>query len=406
MSSSSRAPRLPEIDISLFAGAGGMSTGLLRSGIAPALLYEIDSHGWETCKLNGLVRAAPPGWEKHRGDVCEVDWKTIRNPVRVLAAGVPCQPFSRGGNHKAQADSRNLFPQALRAIRELRPRAVIIENVHGLLRDGFQRYFQYVLRSLATPSVGPHRGEAWISHNRRLKDKEKASGAAPEYNVTYKLLNSADYGVPQLRRRVFIVATRADERTFKFPPPTHSRLALELAQASGKYWDDRALRRPRRAHTGELALEDHLIPWVTVRDAISSLPKPAMDEEATLKNGHIRHHWQIPGARAYAGHLGSDADWPSKTIKAGVHGVPGGENTLRIGPDAVRYYTLREAALIQSFPIDYAFSGARIHITRQIGNAVPPLLAEVLGLELARTLDIVPTEKAAGRRMTRSPNDT
>ena len=87
------------------------------------------------------------------------------------------------------------------------------------------------------------------------------------------------------------------------------------------------------------------------------------------------NHWIIPGAREYLGHSGSTLDWPSKTIKAGVHGVPGGENTILDNDGVFRYYTLREAARIQTFPDQHFFKGARIHVTRQLGNAVPCLLA-------------------------------
>jgi DNA (cytosine-5)-methyltransferase 1 len=109
---------------------------------------------------------------------------------------------------------------------------------------------------------------------------------------------------------------------------------------------------------------------MTVRDALSNLPKPEGKSEDASMN-----HWIIPGARAYPGHEGSTLDWPSKTIKAGVHGVPGGENTIVMDDGTVRYYTLREAARIQTFPDQHHFAGARIHVTRQLGNAVPCLLA-------------------------------
>lgn len=375
------------LDINIFAGAGGLALGLKQAGAAPSYLYEVDKHGWETCRLNAVRKGEPPGWADHKGDVRLVDWSQLKEPVRILAGGVPCQPFSHGGKHEAQADSRNLFPQAVRAIRELRPRAVLIENVHGLLREDFRHYFEYVMRCLAMPSVLQRDGERWQSHNVRLRERQQARGYTPEYTVKYQALNAADYGVAQLRRRVFIVAMRQGESEFEFPAATHSRAALIHAQYSGKYWDRWAIGSRIRHRKKDLPPEDDLLPWVTTRDVIAKLPPAADDEEESRTLLRVPNHWIIDGAKSYTGHSGSDPDWPSKTIKAGVHGVPGGENTLRLGQKRIRYYTLREAAVIQSFPTDYDFYGARLNVTRQIGNAVPPVLARILARAVLRVLD-------------------
>ena len=122
-------------------------------------------------------------------------------------------------------------------------------------------------------------------------------------------------------------------------------------------------------------------PWVTVRDAIYDLP-PANPQES----GATSNHWDIPGARIYPGHTGSSLDWPSKTIKAGTHGVPGGENTVICENGVVRYYTLREMARVQSFPDEHYFVGSRSNVIRQIGNAVPPALAAAVAAPLVRLL--------------------
>lgn len=373
-----QVPKGREIDLNLCSGAGGLALGLGRAELAPTYLYELNEYGWQTSKNNRVARIDPPGWKVHKGDVSLVDWSAIENPVRLIAAGVPCQPFSRGGKHQAQYDERNLFPETLRAIQTLQPQAVLIENVHGLLRQGFRRYLHYILRSLAMPSLHQKRDELWSHHSRRLKEKQESRRYEPEYCVSYQLINAADYGVAQMRRRVFIVALRSELGEFTFPDPTHSSSALLRAQWTGAYWNRWSITRHRRIRKMDVPKDDGLLPWVTVRDVISTLPNPAMDED-NAENWDVPNHWVIPGARSYIGHSGSDPDWPSKTIKAGVHGVPGGENTLRVGSRGIRYYTLREAAAIQSFPNDYAFAGARIHVTRQIGNAVAPLLAELLG---------------------------
>lgn len=118
-----------------------------------------------------------------------------------------------------------------------------------------------------------------------------------------------------------------------------------------------------------------LFRWQTVRDAIGDLPDPTDLSKATLFNNHEFRD----GARVYAGHSGSKLDEPSKTIKAGAHGVPGGENMVVLDNGSVRYYTVRESARIQTFPDDYLFSASWTESMRQIGNAVPVKLAKAVG---------------------------
>lgn len=362
-------------DINLFAGAGGMAIGLRNAGFRPKLFYETDPFAWRTLTRNGLARSAPPQWSEHQGDVRRVDWHDLQTPVRLLAAGVPCQPFSFAGKHLADRDGRNLFPELLRAVHVLRPAAVLVENVHGLLRKNFRAYFEYMIRALRTPSLHPKSRERWQEHDRRLFEHESSRGFTPEYNVVSMALNAADLGVPQVRRRVFVVATDSNLPAFVFPPSSHSRNALIRSQLVGDYWERRKLKKARglKSRFPKVREDDGLAPWVTVRDAISGLPEPATSEECAVGN-----HWIIRGARRYPGHSGSRMDWPSKTIKAGVHGVPGGENTVLGNSGKIRYYTLREAACVQSFPRDYVFEGSRARVTRQIGNAVPPMLAEAV----------------------------
>jgi DNA (cytosine-5)-methyltransferase 1 len=376
------------VDVNLFAGAGGFALGVAMAGFDPSVYYEVDQTAWRTLKRNGLIKADPPGWPSHMGDVSKVDWCSFPHRVRLLFAGVPCQPFSLAGKHLADRDGRNNFPELLRAIRQLRPQAVLVENVYGLLRGDFRPYFEYVIRALQSPSVLPKRDELWQTHDRRLRAAERAGDFACDYRVSHSLLDAADFGVPQTRRRVFIVATLAGLPAYAFPKPSHSRDALIRAQLSGAYWRKHGLRIPRSL--GSLfhnePKDDQLLPWVTVRDAISNLPDAAETAAAALLDHALPNHWRIRGARSYPGHSGSVLDWPSKTIKAGVHGVPGGENTVRLGPKSIRYYTLREAATIQTFPTNFRFEGARARVTRQVGNAVPPVLAFAVAYPLARLL--------------------
>lgn len=376
------------LDINLFAGAGGLALGLREAGFSPGLLYEIDRHACKTLRDNQVPVNPPIDDGVREADIRQVNWQVkvqeLGLPVRLLAAGVPCQPFSLAGKHLADRDGRNLFPELFTAINHLDPQAVLIENVRGLIRPSFLPYFSYLLRRLEFPSLSPKDGEYWQDHDTRLQLHTKSSGIQPDYHITWQLLNAADYGVPQNRSRVFIVATRSDlSLHFRFPSPTHSKAALERAQHSGEYWHRHKISpRRTRSRGGVLGLtDDRHAPWVTVRDAITDLPQPTAAEHNATMN-----HWQIPGAKPYPGHTGSCPDWPSKTIKAGVHGVPGGENTIIIDGEQIRYYTLRETARIQTFPDCHIFSGARLHVTRQIGNAVPCRLAKAVAAALYDTL--------------------
>lgn len=377
MQSGEGTNRGTSVDLDIFAGAGGLAIGLEMAGFSPARLYEMDKYSCATLRTNADSAEPSLRGKVQQGDVTKVDWSHIGRPIRLLASGTPCQPFSLGGKHLADHDGRNLFPEVTRAVRELRPVAVLLENVKGLLRPSFQPYFEYVLRQLECPSVAPKRRETWQSHNARIRRHQCSAGYEPEYHVAWRMLDAADFGVPQNRRRVFIVATRGDLPIYRFPTATHSRDALAHAQRSGEYWERHGLLRPDIASSNgalfDLDEEDSRLPWVTVRDALRQLPQAAQSEQEAWMN-----HWLVPGARAYRGHVGSAYDWPSKTIKAGVHGVPGGENTVVEDDGSLRYYTLRETAKLQTFPDTYFFEGPRVHVTRQVGNAVPCALARVV----------------------------
>ena len=252
--------------------------------------------------------------------------------------------------------------------------AVLIENVGGLSRDVHSKYFEYVRMQLEFPSLAPSTDEEWTSHFNRLVSHRNSRSYLPEYQVNWKVINAADFGIPQRRRRTFVVAIQPEFRSYDFPVETHSRVALLYSQATGEYWSRHGIR-PRifpRA-LGAKPHGDELKPWVTVRDALVGVGTPADRQDTAVSN-----HWTIPGAREYSGHSGSDLDWPSKVIKAGTHGVAGGENTVRTDQGAVRYYTLREMARIQGFSDEHLFLGSRSSVIRQIGNAVPPNLATAI----------------------------
>ena len=201
------------------------------------------------------------------------------------------------------------------------------------------------------------------------------------------MLNVADYGVPQIRHRVIIVGFRSDfNASWAFPEPAYSQEALLYSKWISKdYWEEHGIKVPaespltkEKLRMIQKSIEEGICPiqrWRTVRDAIGDLPDPTKPYDTSV----FRNHEHRPGARIYAGHSGSIMDEPLKTIKAGAHGVPGGENTVVLDDGSIRYYTVRESARIQTFPDDYLFSASWTESMRQIGNAVPVKLAAAVG---------------------------
>ena len=380
--------------IELFTGAGGLALGTARAGFEHAAVVERNHDSCETLRLNKRRRL------RHVRD-----WPIVETDVRILnydvlgrvdlvAGGVPCQPFSLGGKHKGHEDERDMFPELIRAVAALRPMAFIVENVKGLLRGAFADYFEYVVLRLSHPEVsGASRGN-WRERRAAL-ERIHTSGRSTglDYGVVFQLVNAADFGVPQRRERVFIVGFRSDLGVrWSFPQPTHSRAALLHSQwITGEYWARHDVREAKRPTTdarvakwldrNTLGLGDALAPWLTVRDALSGLPKPDGSDELD--------QYMNPGARSYAGHTGSVLDEPAKVLKAGDHGVPGGENTLALANGKVRYFSVREAARLQSFPDEYRFAGCWTERMRQIGNAVPVDLAAIVARSVAETLKAV-----------------
>jgi DNA (cytosine-5)-methyltransferase 1 len=381
--------------VELFAGAGGMAIGMANVGFRHAAVVEWNHDACETFRENQRSHSNVINkWPLHETDVRQFDYSQIKNDVMVVSGGPPCQPFSLGGKHRGYLDRRDMFPEAVRAVHELRPKAFIFENVKGLMRATFADYFEYVYLQLTHPSLKRRKTETWREHRARLEQHHTSRKAQSEYNVVFRLLNAADYGVPQRRERVFLVGFRSDVRVeWTFPDATHSDDALWKTQwISEEYWErhgiakrnrprlaTRSLARTERLRCGELL--DRRFPWLTVRDAISDLPDP----EKYPWNDVPNHHFN-PGARSYPGHTGSPLDEPAKTLKAGDHGVPGGENMLSRLDGSIRYFTVREAARLQTFPDDYKFRGPWTEAMRQLGNAVPVRLAEAVARSVAQTL--------------------
>jgi DNA (cytosine-5)-methyltransferase 1 len=386
--------------IELFAGGGGLALGLHEAGVEHAALVEWDTRACATLRRNaaGLWDASAI-WD---GDVRE--WIKVVSAkglgeIDVVAGGPPCQPFSLGGLHAGQNDERNMFPAALDVVRHFQPKAVIFENVPGLLRPSFLPYFQYIVNQLREPTVKLKRGEPWREHAERLTQRPRGKRSLRYEVAEPVVLNAADFGVPQVRRRVFVVAIRSELGLvweWDKVQQSHSGRALRYDQwVEPIYWDEHGISRPP---TPDSISQDDLQElkragrpeaerWRTVRDMLREptlLPRAAeAGEEPPVPN-----HIAIPGARSYPGHSGSVLDLPSKTIKAGVHGVCGGEAMIRFPDGSLRYLTVRESARVQGFPDDYAFEGPRSTAMRHIGNAVAVGVARRVGERLRELLKL------------------
>lgn len=374
--------------IELFAGAGGLLLGSSMAGIEHDAAVEWEHNSCNTLRLN-QERGYPSlsSVSILEGDVRDVDWNRYKN-VDLLSGGPPCQPFSLGGLARAALDERDMFPAMTNALAHVAPKAFIVENVKGLLRQTFSDYYSYVLLRLQHPCLAARAGETWREHYVRLS-KEHTKGVHDDlrYELVPTLVDAADYGVPQHRHRVVIVGFRSDIKAeWKFPAPTHSGAALYADQDSGVYWERHGLSRRKPVFTAPPG-DPGLRPWRTVRDALCGLPNPKPSVHSHCIDRWPMNHMLREGAKVYPGHTGSDVDAPSKAIKAGVHGVPGGENMLRYRNGLVRYYSVREAARLQTFPDEYAFSGSWTEAMRQIGNAVPVRLATVVASSVAVVLE-------------------
>ncbi len=323
----------------LFTGCGGLAKGMEKAGFSHVAFVEKNHFACESLRQNFSPEIV------HETDIRSFDFTAI-GKVDAIAGGPPCQPFSLGGLAKAYDDHRDMFPEAARAISELSPKGFVFENVKGLLRKGFSQYFEYILLRLSYPNFHKLPEEEWGTHLERLRGVTFQNYEDLKYRVQFKLLNAADYGVPQVRERVFIVGIRSDiPAVWTWPQPTCSKSE-----------------------------------WQTIDDALQGISDPRNS------SNRISDHIFIGGARQYPGHTGSPIEKPSKTIKAGAHGVPGGENMILYKDGRVRYLTVYEAKTLQTFPRNFKIIGPWGEAMRQIGNAVPVKLAEIIGRRFRQVL--------------------
>ena len=369
----------------LFSGCGGLALGMSRAGFNHVLMAEYDFDAVATAKHNraelvDYVKA----WPIEHIDVRDIEWESLRGQLAVISGGPPCQPFGIGGKKLGPADERDMWPEAIRAIREAVPEGFLFENVRNIAGPRFRGYLDWIIAHLERPSAIANGSESSFDHFNRLRAAEDEQ----EYQVVWQLVNAADYGAPQIRHRVLIFGVRSGLGVVPDPMiPTHSRDRLLWNQyVTGEYWDVHEMtcrREPTvardRARVAQLraaGVEPPRLPWVTIRDAFAGLGEP---------NGSRNHAFQ-GGAKVYPGHTGSPLDMPAKALKAGDHGVPGGENMMVRDDGTVRYFTLREAARLVGMPDAYSFPRSWSESMRQLGNAVPAQLGEAAGAWLRRLI--------------------
>lgn len=394
--------------IELFAGAGGLAMGVCQAGFKPIAVVEWDRYCRETIEENRERGTKPiKNWpEEIFEDVRTVQFRPFQGNVELISGGPPCQPFSLGGKHNGRADTRDMFPEAVRAVREAQPAAFIFENVKGLTRSIFANYYEYVFLQLTYPDLLPYMDEKWFEHLARLQRHHTSSNQKdPHYNVVRHVANAADYGIPQRRERVFFVGFRSDLRIqWEFPQKTHSQDALIWDQCrSGDYWERHNISKSQKPVASRFSNRakrlkhppEKRAAWKTVRDALAGLPDPT---KGNGEKGVFNHRFQA-GARSYPGHTGSPLDEPAKTLKAGVHGVPGGENMMLMPDGSVRYFTVRESARLQTFPDDFIFHGSWTETMRQLGNAVPVELAHLVAKSVRNSLEAKLIGSDNGRRL-------
>jgi len=307
--------RLSSLEIC--AGAGGQALGLEQAGFEHACLVEIEPPACATLRLNR------PGWNVVEGDLRAFDGCPYQG-IDLLAGGVPCPPFSRAGKQLGSSDERDLFPEAIRLVDECRPRAVMLENVRGLLDAVFGDY----------------------------RDKVEKQLKQLGYTPGWRLLNASDYGVSQLRPRVVFVALRKDlAGRFDWPqpsraqPPTVGERLHDLMRANGWRGVDR---------------------W---REQANSIAP-------TLVGGSKKHGGPDLGPTR------SKRAWAS----LGVDGIGLADDAPAHDFVGTPRLTVRMTARIQGFPDEWQFYGRKTAAYRQIGNAFPPPVARAVAAQIHQAL--------------------
>lgn len=345
--------------VSLFSGVGGLDFGFEAAGFVTVASVELDRVCCETIRRNRR-------WQLLEGDVHRISSKEIlraaglrAGEVDMLIGGPPCQPFSKSGywatgDSGRLADSRaGTLGEYLRVLRDIRPRAFLLENVRGLAYEGKDEGLRLLLEGIE-------------EINARCKTR---------YSVRIATLNAADFGVPQLRERVFLIGSR-DGRPFQFPVSTHSG---EIQQS---------------------LLDSELEPHRTCWDALGDLAEPERDESLTVAGRWGDLLPTIPEGENYLWHTSRGGGYPLfgwrrrywtfllKLAKARPSWTIQAQPGTATGPFhwKSRRLTDRELCRLQTFPDNVSFDCGRGDVQRMLGNAVPSLLAETLAREIRTQL--------------------
>ena len=306
--------------VEICAGAGGQALGLEQAGFAHEAVVELDADACETLRRN---RGAD--WKIIEGDVSALDGRQFRE-VDLFSGGVPCPPFSIAGKQLGHDDERDLFPQALRLVEEISPRAVLLENVRGLAADRFAGYRDLVLRRLH--GLG--------------------------YQTWWGLVHASEQGVPQLRPRFVLVALREPWAAhFTWPEP-----AAEPPPTVGDVLDDLMRSRGWPGADAWRAGAQRIAPTIVGGSKKHGGPD--------LGPTRARQAWQVLGVNGLG--LGDDVPGPGFPV------------------DQWPKLTVRMVARLQGFPDDWEFSGRKTAAYRQVGNAFPPPVARALGDAIRQAL--------------------
>lgn len=314
--------------VEVCAGAGGQALGLEQAGFEHLAAVEIENIACATLRTNR------PKW-----NVIEHDLRTWRPGADLvgtdlLAGGVPCPPFSVAGKQLGRDDERDLFPEMLRLADELQPRAIMIENVRNLLSQRFSGYRDELLRE--------------------FKDLGYES-------VGWELLNSADYGVPQLRQRAILVLMRPEDAFhFRWPEPVAKRQTVGRALAKLMGEDD----------------------WEGVKDWVKS----ANGQGPALVGGSKKHGGPDLGPTR------AREAW----AKLGVDGLGVANRPPQPGDSGNPKLTVQMTALVQGFPATWKFEGRKTAAYRQVGNAFPPPVARAVGKSLVAAFEAADAERGRG----------
>lgn len=310
--------RQPLTCVEICAGAGGQALGLAMAGFVHVALVEYEQ---EYCNV---LKANRPEWNVICADVHKFDGHPYEG-VDLLAGGVPCPPFSVAGKQLGKDDERDLFPEAIRLIREIRPRAVMLENVRGFLDSGFEEYRDHIFTEIK--KLG------YVTH--------------------IKLLNASDYGVPQLRPRVVIVGIRKDQAGAFEYPQEHPRESPTVGETLCDLMSQNGWKGAKK--------------WAEGADRIAP----------TLVGGSKKHGGPDLGPTR------AKNAW----AELGVDGKGIANEAPEQDFDGMPRLTSRMMARIQGFPDTWTFGSKKTIACRMIGNAFPPPVAQAVGIEIRRCLE-------------------